>query len=196
MTEVEDRRLVGDVVASELEPRESAHRLDIVERFLRARFGQAVSLLQTVDAQHRRERERSPSAMRTHFRIMGIDQRFRRRPPHHGRHLGLEQIPLHPLLLSRKIKRREARMIVHRSPFSNQPQQCAMIRGISEIPKDSRSMVPKNPTTDSLAASRSCNTGDMSAGGLEHDGLARRRYLDIMATRTGPQAVSRIFPIA
>ena len=40
VTEVEDRRLVGNCIATELEAAESAHGVDVVERFLRAGIGQ------------------------------------------------------------------------------------------------------------------------------------------------------------
>src|SRR5687767_7234619 len=74
MAEVEDRRLVGNGVTTELQAGERAHRLDVVERFLRRRIGQGVPLLQAIDAQHDWERERSPTALRPHLRIVRLDQ--------------------------------------------------------------------------------------------------------------------------
>ena len=46
MAEIEDRRLVKDRVAAELQACERAHRMNVVERFLRARIGQPIPLLQ------------------------------------------------------------------------------------------------------------------------------------------------------
>src|SRR2546423_9302704 len=94
MAEVEDRRLVGDRVAAELQPTERAHRLDVVKRFLGARVGQAVPLLQAVDAHHDGKRKRPTSALRAHPRIMRFDHRFERRPRHNGCHLGQEHVAL------------------------------------------------------------------------------------------------------
>ena len=50
VTQIEDRRLVGDRVAAELQPCKRAYRLDVVERFLGAGIGQVVPLLQAVGA--------------------------------------------------------------------------------------------------------------------------------------------------
>jgi hypothetical protein len=116
MAEVEDRRLVGDSITAELQSRERAHRLDIVERLLGARIGEAVPLLQAVDAQHGDERERPAPALRAHLRIMRGDQRLERIPRHDGCHLSQKHIPLRPLLLRRLVERRKAQLVGHRRP--------------------------------------------------------------------------------
>jgi hypothetical protein len=99
MAEVQDRRLVGDRIVAEFKPGERTHRLDVVERFLRARIGQVVPLLQAVDAQHRRKRERPTATLRSELGIMRLDQRFELRPRHNRPHLGKENIALRALLL-------------------------------------------------------------------------------------------------
>ena len=88
MAEIEDRRLVRDGVAPELQATERAHRLDVVERFLGPGIGERVPLLQAVDAQHRRQREWTPPALRTDLGIMRLYHRLHRTPRHNGRHLG------------------------------------------------------------------------------------------------------------
>lgn len=126
VAEIEDRRLVGDRVEAEFKPAERPHRLDIVERFLSARIGQRVPLLQAVDAQHHREGKRTPPALQANFGIMRLDHRRERRPRHHGDHLRQEQAALGDLFLAREIKRRKAQL-VHGDP-PNQIVRGAIIR--------------------------------------------------------------------
>jgi hypothetical protein len=86
---VQDRRLIRDRIASELQIAERARRLDIVERFLGARIRQIVSLLQAVDAQHHGDRKRPTTALRALLRIMRRDHCCRIRHDHHDRTRGL-----------------------------------------------------------------------------------------------------------
>jgi hypothetical protein len=52
---------------------ERAHRLNVVQRFLVARIRQGVPLLQAVEAQHHRDRERPSAALRADLRIVGLE---------------------------------------------------------------------------------------------------------------------------
>jgi hypothetical protein len=105
MAEVEDRRLVGNGIAPEVEPRERAHRLNIVKRFLGAGIGELIPLLQAINTQHCRQRKCPPPALRTHLRIERIDHRFERRPRHHSRHIREEHLALRALLLCSIVER-------------------------------------------------------------------------------------------
>jgi len=116
MAEVEDRRLVGNRVLAEFEPCERAHRLDVVERLLGAGVGESVPLLQAIDAQHGRHRERSPPTLRPHFRIVRLDEPLAHAPRHDCRHLPQENIALRALLLRREVERRKAQLVGHRQP--------------------------------------------------------------------------------
>ena len=112
----ENRRFVGDRVAAEVQTHERTHRLDVVEGFLGARVGEIVPLLQAVDAHHDTERKRPSPALRSHLRIVRLDQRLEQAPRHDSRHLAQEHVPLRPLLLCREIKRRKAQLVGHRCP--------------------------------------------------------------------------------
>ena len=131
MAEVEDRRLVGDRVAAELQAAERAHRMDVVERFLRARIGQPVPLLQAVDAQHDGKRKRPPAALWTALGIMRLDHGLERRPRHHRRHLGQEHLTLRALLLRRKVQRRKAQLVHGVHPRESMAPMCH-VRGVDQ----------------------------------------------------------------
>lgn len=104
MPEMEDRRLVGDRIAAELEAAERAHRVDVVERLLDTWIGEIVPLLQEIGAQQQAETAAArPSAPPSDGAArLG----FERRPRNHRRHLGQEHVALRPLLLGREVDRR------------------------------------------------------------------------------------------
>jgi hypothetical protein len=133
VAEVQDRRLVGNGIAAELQAGERAHRLHVVERLLRARIGQIVPLLKAIDAKHHRQRKRPPPAFRAHLRVARLNHRFKRPPRHHHRHLGQEHITLRALLLRRKVERRKAQL-VHGSPLESPRRLCHGSKSCSEVP--------------------------------------------------------------
>src|SRR5207344_1392854 len=111
MPEVQDGRLVGNCVASELQTCERAHRADVVKHFFRAGIGEVVPLLQAINPQHHGQRKRPPPAIRTSLGIMRLDHSLERDPRHHGCHLSQEHITLGALLLGRIVERRKTQLV-------------------------------------------------------------------------------------
>src|SRR6187551_3861338 len=107
MPEVQDGRLVGNCVASELQTCERAHRADVVKHFFRAGVGEVVPLLQAINPQHHPQWKWPPPAIRTSLGIMGLDHSFERYPRNHSSHLSQEHITLRALLLGRIVERRK-----------------------------------------------------------------------------------------
>ena len=135
MAEVEDRRLVRDRVAAEFQAGERAHRMNVVERFLRTRIGQSIPLLQAVDAQHDGKRKREPASLWTALGIMRLDHGLELRPRHDCRHLRKERLTLSALLLGRVIQRREAQLVHRLYPRESMASVCHVRRVDQRFPK-------------------------------------------------------------
>jgi hypothetical protein len=61
MAEAENRALVGNRFTSQVDPRESAHRARLIQRFFRAGVGQVEPVLQEIDAQYPLQPDRRAS---------------------------------------------------------------------------------------------------------------------------------------
>ena len=83
--------VVGDGIAAELQTRELAHRLDIVQRLLGTGIREVVPLLEPIDPQHHGEREGPSAAARAGFGIMRRDHRFEPQPRHHAFQRGMNR---------------------------------------------------------------------------------------------------------
>src|SRR5690606_8796976 len=88
----------------------------LVQRLFHARVAQRVPLLQEVDAQHRRQRIRLPTAL-AHLWIVRRDQRLQPVPRHHLLHLRQKHLAPRLLALARVFRVPEAQL--HRRHPSN-----------------------------------------------------------------------------
>ena len=111
VTKVQDRRLIGNRIVAKLALGKSAHRVHVVQRFFHRRIRQAEPLLQAVDAQHRFQGNRRPSAFRSSLRIEGLDHSDQPIPGHDLVHLREKALALGRLLLGQVFRRRETHLI-------------------------------------------------------------------------------------
>ena len=97
VSEVQNRRLIGNRATAQRKTCKSAHGGHLVEGFFHCRITQSVPLLHAVHPDHRRQcvSRSTHSRLRIH-RLNKIDHRI---PRHHGIHLGKKDLPLGLLAL-------------------------------------------------------------------------------------------------
>lgn len=109
MTEVEQRGFVGNGV--DANAGEAPHGGDFVQAFSHRQVGQAIPLLQAVDAQHGRQRIRATSVVG--LGVNRLDHCLQFRPRHDLLHLGQKDFPAGLLFLGSLLEVGEGHLLAH-----------------------------------------------------------------------------------
>jgi len=90
--ERENRGLIRDSVADQLDARKAAHGGHLDQGFFHRWIAEVVPLLQKMDPQHRLQRVRRPSSLAAGPGVVGLDQINQRFPRHNRLHLSQEAL--------------------------------------------------------------------------------------------------------
>ena len=116
LAEGQDRRLIGDPIADQLDASKAAHGGHLDQRIFHRWITEAVPLLQQVNPQHGGQRIRRPAAFLAGLGVVGFDQLDKRLPWHHHIHLREKLLPLGLLLGRGEFVIREAELLAAHQP--------------------------------------------------------------------------------
>jgi len=126
VAERENRGLVRDSIADQLDASKAAHGGNLNQSLLHGWVAERIPLLQQVDPQHRRQWVWGPTAFLAGLGVVGLDQGDQRLPGHHRLHLSEELLSLGLLLGCGELVVREAGLLAahHPSPGMRSQGHC------------------------------------------------------------------------
>ena len=116
VAEGQDRGLIRDPVADQLDAGKAAHGGHLDQGLFHGWVAERIPLLQQVDPQHRRQRVRRPTSLLAALGVMGLDQVDQRLPGHHHLHLSEKLLPFGLLLGRGELVIREAELLAAHHP--------------------------------------------------------------------------------
>lgn len=99
MAKGEDRGLIRDPVADQLDAGKAAHSGHLNKGLFHRRLAQRIPLLEQVNPQHGRQWIGRPPSFLARFGVLGLDQGDQRLPWHHHFYLREKLLPLGLLLV-------------------------------------------------------------------------------------------------
>jgi len=116
VAEGEDRGLIRDPIADQLDARKAAHGGHLDQGLFHRRIAQRIPLLQQMDPQHGSQRIGRAAAFLAHFRVVGLNQVDQRLPRHHHLHLREKLLPFGLLLGRGQLVVGEAELLATHQP--------------------------------------------------------------------------------
>ena len=111
MAEGQDRCLIGDSIADQLDAVQLVHAGQLDQGLLHRRVAERIPLLQRVNTQHRRQGISRAAAFLARLWVVGLDQSDQRLPCHVRLHLREKLLPLGLLLGRDQLVVREAELL-------------------------------------------------------------------------------------